>query len=194
MSDYKVIADAGDSLINVLWAEIQTDPDLAALISDKSLISLESPATHEHDNDTALLSIYLYRIVEDPHMKNGGTVTGTGAKQRQRPLALDLFYLVTPLLKAPRDQQIVLGKVMRVLYDHPTLDGADLAGSLAGSGEAMRVILNPLSLEEIARVWQALEISYRLSVCYTVRVAMLDSTREQFVQPVVHRTSTYEGN
>jgi type II secretory pathway component PulM len=127
-------------------------------------------------------------------MKNGGTVAGTGAKQRQRPLALDLFYLVTPLLKTPRDQQIVMGKIMRVLYEHSTLDGADLAGSLAASGEAVRVILNPLSLEEIARVWQALEISYRLSVCYTVRVAMLDSTREQFVQPVVQRTSAYEGN
>lgn len=193
MSGYRVIADVGESLINVLWNEIQIDADLFAIINDRSLITLESPAAHE-DNDPALLSIYLYRIVEDPHMKNGLAVEGLGARTRRRPLMLDLFYLVTPLLVAPRDQQIVMGKVMQVLYDHSTLAGADLAGSLAGQDDEIRVILNPLSLEEIARVWQALEISYRLSVCYTARVAMVDSRAEEFLQPVVSRSARYEGN
>jgi Pvc16 N-terminal domain len=194
MADYRVIADVGESLINVLWDEIQNDASLFALINARSLITLESPAAHEENNDPSLLSIYLYRIVEDPHMKNGLGVEGIGGRARRRPLMLDLFYLITPLLNAPRDQQIVLGKVMQVLYDHSTLAGGDLAGSLAGGDDEIRVILNPLSLEEVARVWQALETSYRLSVCYTTRVAMVDSRSEQFLQPVVERTTRYEGN
>jgi hypothetical protein len=52
-------------------------------------------------------------------------------------------------------------------------------------------VLNPVSLEETARVWQAMEMSYRLSVCYVVRVALVDSTREQFIQPVVQKTARY---
>jgi len=47
------------------------------------------------------------------------------------------------------------------------------------------VILNPVALEELTRVWQSMEMSYRLSVVYLVRVVMVDSLDEQFIQPVV---------
>jgi hypothetical protein len=83
------------------------------------------------------------------------------------------------------DQQIILGKVMQVLYDRSILQGADLTGSLVTSGDELRVVLSPVALEETTRVWQAMEMSYRLSLVYLVRVAMIDSLNEQFVQPVV---------
>jgi hypothetical protein len=102
-----------------------------------------------------------------------------------------LYYLVTPMVGLPREQQIVLGKVMQILYDRAILEGPDLTGSLAASGDAVRVILNPATLEETARVWQALELSYRLSICYVVRVAMLDSTREQYLQPVLQKSTAF---
>jgi hypothetical protein len=85
----------------------------------------------------------------------------------------------------------VLGKVLQVLYDRAILEGSDLVGSLATGNEPLRAILNPVSLEETTRVWQALELSYRLSVCYVVRVAIVDSTREQYLQPVLEKSSTY---
>jgi hypothetical protein len=194
MSDYKVLADVGQSLINVLWEQIQADPDLFALINNSSLISLESPADHqENTSDPALLSVYLYRITEDPFMKNRGTVEGTGGKVRKPPMALDLYYLITPLLKAPRDQQIVLGKILQVLYDHPTLEGPDLEGGLATSGEVVRVVFNTVPLQEVSWVWQALETPYRLSVTYTVRVSLLDSTEEQSQQRVLTLQNKYAG-
>ncbi len=161
-----------------------------ALIDNESRISLESPADLI-GNDAVRLSIYLYRIVEDPNTKNRFMVQGNGAQLRKAPLSLDLFYLITPMVGLPREQQIVLGKVMQVLYDRAILEGPDLVGSLAASGEVLRVILNPATLEETARVWQALELSYRLSICYVVRVAMVDSTREQFLQPVLQKSSSY---
>ncbi len=186
MSDYKVLAEVGQSLVNVLWQQIQADSDLSALINNISLISLESPAEHqENTSDPALLSVYLYRITEDPYMKNRPAVEGTGGKVRKPPMALDLYYLITPLLKAPRDQQIVLGKILQVLYDNPTLEGPDLDGSLATAGEPIRVVFNTVPLQEVSWVWQALETPYRLSVTYTVRVTLLDSTMEQNQQRVL---------
>ena len=193
MSDYKVIAEVGESLSNIFWEEIHADPDIASLITTQSLISLESPAEHHENNDNSLLSIYLYRITEDAQRKNDFPVAGNGGRLRKPPMALDLNYLITPLLKDPRDQQIVLGKIMQVLYDRPTLEGVDLAGSLGSSREQVRVIFNPVSLEEISRVWQALETSYRLSVCYTIRVTLLDSTREVDAVRVLSQTTSYEG-
>ncbi len=192
MSDYTVLAEVGESLVQVLWQEIQLDAQVNALIDNENRISLESPADLV-GNDDVRLSIYLYRVVENASTKNRFPVQGNGAQLRKPPLSLDLFYLVTPLVGAPREQQIILGKVMQVLYDRAILEGADLVGSLAGSGDELRVILNPVSLEENSRVWQALEMSYRLSVCYTVRVAMVDSTREQYTQPVLQKTSRYGG-
>ncbi len=194
MSDYKVLAEVGQSIINVLWEQIKADPDLYALINDPSLISLESPAEHqENSTDPALLSVYLYRVTEDPYMKNRIAVEGNGGRVRKPPLTLDLYFLITPLLKAPRDQQIVLGKILQVLYDRPTLEGTDLDGSLATSGEVVRVIFNTVPLQEVSWVWQALETPYRLSVTYTVRVTLLDSTEEQFQSRILTRKNTYAG-
>ena len=191
MSDYKVLAEVGQSVVSLLWESIQADPDLVALINSPNLISLESPAEHKENSDSVLLSVYLYRITEDPYMKNRLPVEGTGGRVRKPPMALDLYYLITPLLKAPRDQQIVLGKVMQVLYDRPMLEGPELAGTLANSGEIVRVVFNAVPLQEVSWVWQALETPYRLSVSYTVRVTMLDSTEERFQQRVLENTNKY---
>jgi Pvc16 N-terminal domain len=190
MSDYTVLAEVGESLVRILWQEIQTDPQVNALIDNENRISLESPFDLR-ENDSVRLSLYLYRIVEDPHTKNRFPIEGNWIRRRKPHLTLDLNYLVTPLVGSPREQQIVLGKVMQVLYDRAILEGTDLVGSLATSGQEVHLILNPVSLEETTRVWQALEISYRLSVCYVARVAMIDSTREEFTQPVLQKSDQY---
>jgi len=160
MSDYTVIADLGDSLVSLLYTELSADPQISGLIDSEDRISLESPADLE-SNNSVRLSMYLYRILEDPYMKNRFPVEGTGGKLRKPPLTLDLYYLLTPLLGTPREQQIVLGKTMQILYDGAILEGPDLKGSLGTNGEDIRVVLNPVSLEGLTRVWQALEILSR---------------------------------
>jgi hypothetical protein len=176
MGLYTAIAEVGQSLVQVIWNAIALDPTLVALINSENLISLESPAEHTDKQDTALLSIYLYRVVEDAYLKNRGPVEGPNGKLQPPPLTLDLFYLITPLLTDPADCQVVLGKVMQVLHDPAMLAGPDLVGSLADAGDVLRVVLNPVPLNEIALIWQALENPYMLCVSYVVRVALLQST------------------
>jgi len=190
MGDYTVLAEAGDSLVSILWEEIQIDPQVNSLIDNENRISLDSPFDLQN-NDSVKLSIYLYRITENASTKNQFPVQGNGTQLRKPPLTLDLHYLVTPLVGTVTDQQIILGKVMQVFYDRAILQGTDLTGSLAASGEEVRLILNPVALEETTRVWQAMEMSYRLSLVYLVRVVMVDSRREQFVQPVVTRRDQF---
>jgi hypothetical protein len=190
MSDYTVLAEVGETLVNVLWQEIQNDAQVNGLIDNQNRISLQSAADLINDQSVRL-SIYLYRIVEDAQMKNRFPVAGNGGNLRKPPLSLDLHYMFTPMVGTPREQQIILGKVMQVLYDRAVLEGADLAGSMARS-EGVRVMLNPVPLEEVARVWQALEMSYRLSLCYVVRVAMVDSKREQSLQPVLDKVTQFQ--
>lgn len=192
MSEYTVIAEVGEALARVLWEEIQLDPQVSLLIDNENRISLESPKELAEDNSVRL-SIYLYRVVENAFMKNQPNVAADGRRQRVAPLALDLCYLVTPLVGTPREQQIVLGKVMQILYDRALLEGTDLSAAMTEAAEEVRVVLNPVSLEETTRVWQALEMSYRLSVCYVVRVALVDSRRSRQTVPVVEREGRFAG-
>src|SRR5271157_1450253 len=165
MADYTVLSEVGESILAVLWEEMQADPQINTLIDSEDRISLESPADLE-GNDTVRLSIYLYRIAEDAYSKNRPPINNGRGQLQKPPLTLDLYYLVTPLVGLPREQQIVLGKTMQILYDRATL-------------------------EETTRVWQALEMSYRLSVCYVVRVAMISSLWQQTVVPVVEAIMDY---
>ena len=192
MSKYTVIAGVGDTLVNVLWTEMQNDTDvnLTNIINSEDNISLESPYDLDHENQgSAKLSLYLYRVAEDAYNKNDPSVPGNGARLRKPPLALDLHYLVTPRLGTAREHHIVLGKVLQVFYDRCDLQGADLAGLLQDTDAQLRVILNPDTLEETTRIWQAMGMSYRLSVCYLVRVVLIDSLVETSAPPIVRRTS-----
>ena len=190
MSDYSVVAELGDSLVSLLFSELHADPQVKGLIDSEDRISLESPADLD-TNDSVRLSLYLYRIVENAYMKNRFPIEGTGGMQRKPPLTLDLHYLLTPLVGTPREQQVVLGKSMQVLYDRAMLESSDLSGSLGLTGETVQLTLNSVSLEELTRVWQALEIPYRLSVCYIARVAIVDSEQEELVVPVIEKRVTY---
>ena len=193
MADYQVIADAGDALSRVLWQEILTEQTVRDLFNgDPQNISLESPRALQDANNTSVrLSIYLYRIVEDPYVKNRPLLPDGGRLQRRAPLTLDLFYLVTPLVGAPREQQLVLGKVMQIFHDRAVLEGSDLSAAMAAAGEEIRVVLNPVTLDEASQIWQAIDMSYRLSVCYVVRVAIVDSMRSRATQPVIAHTGQF---
>jgi hypothetical protein len=190
MADYTALAEVGESLVGVLWQEMQVDPQINGLIDNESRISLESPFDLRN-NDAVRLSIYLYRIVEDAYTKNQNPVQINGSRLRKPPLTLEMLYLVTPLVGSTREQQIVLGKVMQVFHDRAILETVDLIGSLATEREEIRVILNPVGLEETTRIWQALEMSYRLSIVYLIRVAIVNSRREESIQPVISKQSGY---
>jgi hypothetical protein len=86
MGDYNVVAEAGQSLINVICSAIAADPFLVSLINSENLISLGSSAEHVGKADRALLSVYLYRIGEDQYLKNRGPAEGAGGRLRRTPL------------------------------------------------------------------------------------------------------------
>ena len=103
-------------------------------------------------------------------------------------LPLCLYYLVTAYGESDDETkaQQVLGKAMNLLHDHPLLgadeikkatetnvEGSDLHEQL----ERIRITPQPLSLEEISKLWAAFQASYRLSTAYEVSVVLIESTR-----------------
>jgi hypothetical protein len=87
----------------------------------------------------------------------------------------------------------LLGRTLQVFYDDAIISGTQLQGNLAGTDQALKVTLSPLTLDERARVWFAIQKPYRLSITYEVRVVNLDSVTVETVAPVSERIAQYVG-
>ncbi len=67
---------------------------------------------------------------------------------------------------------------MQLLNANAILQGADLQGALKNTTEEIRIKLNPISIEDMTKLWSGFMRPYRLSVSYEVKVIYIDSERE----------------
>jgi hypothetical protein len=196
MANFTVIQAVGQTLSDLLWAYIEGDPIVHNnnIINRQERISLRSPHDlKEQSQNPGHLSLFLYRIVEDGCLKNQPFQPADGNFQRHPPLALDLFYLVTPNTGDVKNDHLLLGKVMQVFYDNAIIKKEALQGALRENVQELRLLLNPISMEDITKLWNAFMMSYRLSVSYEVRVVYLDSARPLQEAPrVTDREARYE--
>jgi hypothetical protein len=86
---------------------------------------------------------------------------------------------MTPLTTSADKDHKLLGKAMQIFYDNALIKGEALKGTLENTAEELRLILNPISMEDITKLWSAFLRPYRLSVCYELKVIHIDSEREE---------------
>jgi len=179
------IHGASLSLQQHLAANLAAEPLLAASFGPggTALVSLHTPEEMGEIPEQGL-SIWLYRVVRDEFQLNRPPVRVAPDRLRRAPLPVRLHYLMTPIVTggngvgAPELEQLIVGKVLELFHDRPTLRGADLVAGLTGSDIELTARLETLSLEEITRVWDALERSYQLCLSYEVSLVPIFATRE----------------
>jgi hypothetical protein len=186
MSDYNVIADIGETLKKILWDSFDKDDNInKEIVVSEEQITLVSPDEMDEEKK---LSLFLYQVSENGHMKNQEMTGMNSGAYRYPPLAVDLLFLVTCNTDDRKKDHILMGKVMQVFHDNAVLKGSILRGSLEGTDEEFRLIFNGLPLEETMNLWQSFrEKSFRLSVCYRVTPLEIDSTRKKEVARVIER-------
>ena len=178
MSHYTVLSAVNTVLRDILWEAFQVDGTITQFVSNKNEIGFMNP-TQTAILGAHQLSLWLYQIAENEYLRNESPIrTGTNGEQFP-PLALNLFFLVTPFAGnntpgTELNNYLLLGKTMQVLYDNAILL---MRGSNPPLAEELRILLARVSLEELTRVWDALREPYRLSVCYEIRVTRVDSQR-----------------
>jgi hypothetical protein len=188
VADFGVISEMSNHLRGLLRAGLDgaTGVDFGA----PTTVSLESPGAILDDGaggaDPVHLSLYLYRIAPNPYLQNFPLVPHGPDEQRYPPLPLDLFYLLTPLTGSPTDDLVILGRVMQLLDANATIRQAFLDSDMRPKDPEVRVLFNPVSLEELTRIWSAFNQPYQLSLCYRVQGLAVDSARQpQSGAPVV---------
>ncbi|HWX30114.1 MAG TPA: DUF4255 domain-containing protein [Steroidobacteraceae bacterium] len=188
MSSYLVIAAVSEALRRVLWSEFEPDAVIRPIVGSEAAIVFRNPTETARDAANRL-SLWLYHINENEFLKNQALARGNGPETQQfPPLALNLFYLITPFAPSGEADHMLLGKTMQVLYDNATILLSDPANNVF---EELRVVLCNLPLDQLSRVWDALREPYRLSICYEIRVTRVNSQRMIANARVVERNAGF---
>ena len=186
------LRDASVSMQGFLSGRLDADSDVQAMLPPGSslTVSLNTPEEMREGGDRGL-SLWLYRIVRDPHALNAPPRRVAPDRLRPAPLPVRLHYLVTPVfeglqgLAAPEFEHALLGKVLQIFHEEPVLRGSDLQGGLANRDLALAVSLDTLSVDETTRIWDALEGGYRLGLSYEVGVVPIDGRVDVVTGPPV---------
>ena len=161
------------------------DPDLTD--TTVTILPLDKARGNNNANQ---LNLFLYQVQPNAAWRNQNIPSQVAPGETGNPpLALTLHYLLTAFGRdndttLPFGHQL-LGRAMSIFYDHAVLGPDEIraatAASLPGSDldrqvERVRITLQPMSLDEISKLWSGLVTQYRLSVGYEVSVALIDST------------------
>jgi Pvc16 N-terminal domain len=189
---YTALLATSQTLADFIQKELENDPTLRTFFNSglggTMVVALKNPEEMSENHEQGL-SLWLYRITRDEDRLNDPPQQLSPGLFRDPPLPLRLHYLYTPVVDpaTPNNAEIeqrVLGKVLQSLYGHPLLRGTDLSGDLSGTDAEVRVRLEPMSLEDITRIWNALERPYQLSISYETTLVNIDSEIFDRITPV----------
>jgi hypothetical protein len=191
---YTALFSASTALSSYLRARLQAlpAPGLGFGGGGTRVVVLNTPHELREEVKQEGLSVWLYRIERDDMRLNEPPERLPGDLLRPPPLPLRLHYLLTPVTfkgtggAAPDVEQKMLGLVMQALHTKPILQGADLQQTdLEGTDAQLHVRLEALALDELSRVWEALEGSFTLAVSYEVTLVNIDTALQPLrVSPV----------
>lgn len=135
-------------------------------------------------DDTTRVSLYLYRITINEHLRQHRPERMS--PQQQAPLGLDLHFMLTSWAGNAHGELVPMAWAMRQLHQHPILDASSLTPDAGwGPDEVVQIIPAELSPEDMARIWDSIQPGYRLSVSYIARMVRLDPDTFLDASPVV---------
>ncbi|MGW3287105.1 Pvc16 family protein [Streptomyces sp. NPDC001002] len=170
MSASTALGMVSASLRNLLVGEMRLSPapDVTILAPDEQ-------------SSTRRINLFLYKLAENPFLKNQDFTVQPGSPNQlvPAPLSLTMSYLLTPY--APNDPQEgnaaahqLLGEAMRVFYENAVVPSVYLDPGLADARERLQIAGNALDPEELSRIWSTFSQPFRLSVLYQVSTVQLD--------------------
>ena len=166
-------------------------------------VSSVAPDTIDLDgaSEPLRLNVFLYQATANPGWRNAGLPSRNAAGERisNAPLAIDLHYLVTAYAQADFQAEILLGYAMHLLHERPVLDRAAIrraldpspldvsmlppafqalvASDLADQAELLKITPSPMTIDEMSKLWSALQSHYRPSAAYQVSVVLIEGRR-----------------
>jgi hypothetical protein len=195
MSDSLAIAAVTTTLRNLL------DQGINANTSGTTVTTRPLDRAREGENGNQV-NLFLYQTMPDAAWRNRDIPWRVRPGETGHPpLALSLYYMITAFYGSSEDNvdtttdsnrllgsHRLLGEAMSVLHDHPLLDMEAINSVLPPEDqlqrpydqvENVRINPQPLSLDEMSKLWSGFQTEYRLSAAYEVSVVLIESSRPQ---------------
>lgn len=149
------------------------------------ITNLPLDEAYEFDQAKNQVNLFLYHVEHSAAWRNtdvpGRVKNGETAHP---PLALNLYYLITAYGQDKNEiiGHLLLGKAMSILHDHPLLSREEIRIAFAVANlheqvERVRITPQPISLDEVSKLWTGFQSQYKLSVAYQVSVVLIESKR-----------------
>jgi len=173
VATYHAIAAISQAILGLL-EEASPKPEFAG-----AQFALYLASNFQNPMDEGV-SLYLYRVGTSSR-RNLPSRLGPNGERYRPPLPIDLYYLLTTWAKTPEKQQRLLGWCLRELGDTPILP----AGLLNHYGpepdtfqphETVELVFEPLSLQDLASLWEPLKPHLQVSATYVARMVTIEST------------------
>ena len=181
MSNSLAIAAVSATLRSLLERGLWMAPDL-----EDTRVTTLAPDRARGNLTINQLNLFLYQAVPNAALHNIDMPRQVRPGETGHPpLPLTLFYLITAYGR-DNDEVFahrVLGRAMSILHDYPLLGADEIRAALplsdlADQVERVRITPQPLSLEEMSKLWTTFQTQYRVSAAYQVSVVLIESTRE----------------
>lgn len=138
------------------------------------------------------LGIYLHRIAVDPFARNRYLAPAENRRQRRPELPVNLHVLLIGWSTKNDSEVGYLAAAMQIIGSALTLDVSHLGSADSGwdEHEAVQVLPEEMSTEDLMRLWDSLPGDYRLSSPYLIKTLRLAPDEEPAEAPLV-RTLVY---
>lgn len=152
--------------------------------------------------ETSRINLFMYQVTQNQGWRNVDLPSRDASGQRtdNPPLGLDLHYLISAYGASELHAEILLGYALQLLHETPILTrdairrtlapaspvtGSILpapldtltASELADQVEQIRLTPEPMSVEEISKLWGAIQSHYRPTAAYQASVVLIESRR-----------------
>lgn len=176
MATYQAISAVGLALVGML-----KDASAGTEFAGQSFELYQSGDFRTAPQSLEGLTFYLYRVAVNSSVRNLPPTTAPDGRRFRPPVPLDLYYLLTPWGRSAAMQHRVLGWAMRELQNLPILPAALLnhytpEGDTFRPAEAVQLICESLSAQEMMNVLDPIDLKQQLSVSYVARTILLEST------------------
>lgn len=193
MSSAYAVAAVSAVLRDLLNAGLVSN-DVPATVGTVSVTARAPDMITTGADEAPQLNLFLHRVGPNQGWRNVGQPQrdADGLRTSNPPLALNLYYLLSAYGGDDFVREILLGHGMQVLHETPGLGRdairdalgslpaglATLAASeLAEQVEAIKLTMEPMSSEEVGRLWSAFDSPYRPSASYCASVVLIETRR-----------------
>ncbi len=189
MSEFTIINDVSLEMRRRIFAAMNSASGVTLDFTDELSNIVLAPPQDTFGSGT-LLSLYLYHVEINHSTRNQQMLSQRGSADSLRlpPLPLKLHYLATPVDDSEETNQLIIGRLLQLVYDNPsigTIDNTPLGNSFGGAANHLRIIPDPLTVEQLSQLWNAFSQPLRLSMSFQVDVVAIDSSLAPKLAPRV---------